>query len=66
MLHKYEVTIRNRPTGNRWSLMFWADNFADAERQAKTFTDEQKDEEIIEISKDYDAAYDVEGEDLEQ
>jgi len=46
--------------------MFWADNFADAERQAKTFTDEQKDEEIIEISKDYDAAYDVEGEDLEQ
>ena len=30
-MEKYEVIIRDRETGNRWSLVFLADDFGHAE-----------------------------------
>lgn len=54
-MDKYEVTILSRWNHNRWSMMLTADDFAHAEEQAKD-ADLQDDDEIISITKDYDAS----------
>lgn len=51
---RYEVIVRNKPTANRWTMFFMATSFGHAEDQAREITDQQIDEEIIAINKEYD------------
>ena len=50
-LERYEVIVRNRHFKNRWTMMFWAENYSNAEEQAEPYL--EQDDEIIEINKDY-------------
>lgn len=53
-MNKYEVTLRNKNSGERWSLFFDADDFSHAEEQAiDTGLIVPLFEEIIKIEKDY-------------
>ena len=51
-MNTYEVILRDKQSGNRWSMVFSAENFAHAEEQAKDALVESYDE-IIRIEKDY-------------
>ena len=50
-METYEVTFRDSENGNRWFLMFQADNFAHAEEQA--IDANETNDEIVKIDKDY-------------
>lgn len=58
-LDRYEVIIRDRKTGDRWSMMFDAEDFAHAYEQATEVSANgdpnylDADDEIIQIVKDY-------------
>ncbi len=54
MTENYIVTVRNKPTGFRWTMTFPTYSFHWAESLAKEHTDQQQDEEIIKIEKEYD------------
>ena len=51
-MDKYEVTIRDKDSGNHWTMMFSAENFANAEAQANMFINHKFDD-LIKITKDY-------------
>jgi hypothetical protein len=49
-VEKYECILRDKVSGNRWSMTFQAEDFAHAEEQCKDAT---TGDEIITITKDY-------------
>ena len=61
MEDKYEVWLRDKRTGNRRSIILWAQSFSDAEQlvmfgaNTRILFDLTKNEEIIRIDKEYDA-----------
>ena len=52
-MDQYEITLRDNHTDNRWTMMFWADDFGHAEEQAKDHLESTDDHsEIISIKKE--------------
>jgi hypothetical protein len=49
----YEVTLRDRTTGNKWTMKFQADDFCHAEEQAIDALKGDEGSEIVTIAKDY-------------
>ena len=62
-MDKYEVIIRDKQTGNRWSMIFDADDFGHAEDQACDISADgqvsylAEDDEIIRTDKEYEVIY---------
>lgn len=50
-MSKYEVIIRDKPTGNIWTVFFQARNFGHAEEQAWDII--KRHDEIITIKKEW-------------
>jgi hypothetical protein len=53
-IETYEVTFRDKDSGNRWTCFFKADSFTSAEKQAIEAVSTL--DEIISITKDYHVA----------
>lgn len=53
-MDRYEVVVRNKRTGDRWTYTVWATDFFLAYFEASHMDSIDRMEEIIEIRKDYD------------